>query len=36
MNINTKRGKMVNGFDPTKVDMLDARTRKVGGRAGVM
>ena len=32
MNINTKRGKMVNGFDPTKVDMLDARTRKIVDR----
>ena len=28
MNINTKRGKMVNGFDPTMVDQLDAKTRE--------
>lgn len=28
MNINTKRGKMVNGFDPNKVDQLDAKTRE--------
>ena len=28
MNINTKRGKMVNGFDPSKVDQLDAQTRE--------
>ena len=28
MNINTKRGKMVNGFDPAKVDQLDAQTRE--------
>ena len=25
MNIRTKRGKMVNGFDPAKVDQLDAQ-----------
>ena len=28
MNINTKCGKMVNGFDPSKVDQLDAQTRE--------
>ncbi|MDG2356548.1 MAG: aspartate aminotransferase family protein [Paracoccaceae bacterium] len=28
MNIKTKRGKMVNGFDPAKVDQLDAQTRE--------
>ena len=28
MNISTKRGKMVNGFDPSKVDQLDAQTRE--------
>ena len=28
MNINTKRGKMVNGFNPSKVDQLDAQTRE--------
>ena len=27
MNASAKRGKMVNGFDPSKVDLLDPRTR---------
>mgnify|MGYP002634677705 CR=1 FL=1 len=27
MNVSAKRGKMVNGFDPSKVDLLDPRTR---------
>lgn len=28
MNGSVKRGKMVNGFDPAKVDLLDTRTRE--------